>query len=97
MKLERELERLTPIPEEELQAAVDALNHFPERWEELGHEPEEQHRLLTGIVKRVYIKDDQVIAIVLRCNFGAVLGNDGLVSVNGHFAACDREALLNLR
>lgn len=96
MELERTLTRLTPIPEEELQEAVDTLSHFSERWDKTEHDPEEQHRMLRGIVERVYLRDAQIVAIVPQRSFRVVLGNEELVSSSGELTARELEAVLRL-
>jgi hypothetical protein len=45
-QLQQELERLTPIPDDELERAVAVLAHFPTRWQRLDGQPEAQSELV---------------------------------------------------
>jgi hypothetical protein len=74
-QLQRELERLTPIPDDELARAVEVLAQFPACWQRLEGQPEAQSELVGLIVKRVYIQDDKVAAMILHQNYHLVLGH----------------------
>jgi len=75
LKLQQELESLTPIPEDDLERAADLLENFTEHWEACGDDTEAQHKLVKLIVKRVYVKDDEVVAMTLRSDYHIVLGH----------------------
>jgi hypothetical protein len=75
LRLQQELESLTPIPEDDLERAADLLANFREHWEACGDDTEAQHKLVKLIVKRVYVRDDEVVAMTLRSNYHIVLGH----------------------
>ncbi|MGQ9851564.1 MAG: recombinase family protein, partial [Aggregatilineaceae bacterium] len=75
LKLQQELEALTPIPEDDLERAADLLANFKEHWEACGDDAEAQHQLVKLIVKRVYVRDRQVVAMTLRADYHIVLGH----------------------
>ena len=76
LRLQQELEELAPV-EDEMQVAADLLINFPKRWSECDGDIERQHSLVKLVVERVYVNDDQVVAITLRSNFHIVLGHNG--------------------
>lgn len=76
MKLQLELEQLTPIPDDDLQQAADLLENFKTHWERLEGDDEGRHELVKLIVERVYIQDDSVMAMTLRSNYHLVLGHN---------------------
>ena len=75
VKLQNELEQLSPIPDDELERAAEFLSNFKTYWEDLEGNPESQRDLILQIVDRVYIKGDVVEAMTLRSNYHLVLGN----------------------
>jgi hypothetical protein len=75
LKLQQELENLTPIPDDDLERAADLLENFEEHWEACHGDPEAQHRLVKLIVKRAYVRDDEVVAMTLRSDYHIVLGH----------------------
>ena len=75
LKLQQDLESLTPIPEDDLERAADLLENFAEHWEACGDDTEAQHKLVKLIVKRVYVRDDEVVAMTLRSDYHIVLGH----------------------
>ncbi len=75
LKLQQELESLTPIPEDDLERAADLLANFREHWEACGDDTEAQHKLVKLIVKRVYVRGDEVVAMTLRSDYHIVLGH----------------------
>jgi len=77
LKLQQELENLTPIPDDDLERAADILEHFEAYWDKCKGNTEEQHRLVKLIVKRVYVEDEQVVAMTLRSDYHIVLGHNG--------------------
>ena len=74
MKLQQELEQLTPIANDELERATDLLNNFKHHWKKRGDDVEEQAALIRQIVERVYVQGKLVTAITLRSNCHLVLG-----------------------
>ena len=76
IKLQLELEQLTPVPMDDLERAADLLANFQFHWEKLEGKPEAQHELLKLIVERVYVRDDKLVAMTLRSNYHLVLGHN---------------------
>jgi len=76
LKLQMEIEQLTPVSDQDFQNAVDTLREFPKHWKRLEGKEEAQHDLIKLIVERVYVKDDTVTAVTLRSNYHLVLGHD---------------------
>jgi len=76
IKLQLELEQLTPVPMDDLERAADILENFKSHWERLEGNPEGQYELLKIIVERVYVRDERVVAMTLRSNYHLVLGHN---------------------
>jgi site-specific DNA recombinase len=76
VKLQQELEQLSPIPEDDLERAADILTNFGKYWEGCKDDPEGEHRLIKLIVERVYVQDEQVVAMTLKADYHIVLGNN---------------------
>lgn len=74
LKLQQELETLTPIADDELAVAADVLENFTEHWEATGDDREAQRRLIQLIVSRVWVRGKQVVAMSLRPNYHVTLG-----------------------
>ena len=79
IKLQQELEQLTPVDNNDLDRAVDLLTNFTSHWEACGDDIEAQSALVKQIVERVYVQDEQVVAMTLHSNCHLVLGHN----VNG--------------
>jgi site-specific DNA recombinase len=75
IKLQMELEQLTPIPTNELEQAADLLTNFGKHWERLEGNPDAQHDLVALIVHRVYVQDESVVAMTLHSNYHLVLNH----------------------
>lgn len=75
VKLQQELEQLTPIPEDDLERAADILQNFAKYWANCGDDPEAQHRLIKLIIERVYVQDEEVVAMTLKADYHVVLGH----------------------
>jgi site-specific DNA recombinase len=75
IKLQMELEQLTPVPDDELEQAADLLANFKLHWERLEGDEELRHDLVKLIVERVYVQDDKVVAMTLRSNYHLVLNH----------------------
>jgi hypothetical protein len=75
IQLQQELEQYTPIPEDDLERAADLLKNFKTHWEACGDDVEAQARPMKLIVKRVYILDEEIVAMTLRSDYHVVLGH----------------------
>ena len=75
LKLQQEMEQLTPVDNNELERAVDLLNNFGSHWEACGDDTEAQSALIKQVVERVYVQDKQVVAMTLKSNCHLVLGH----------------------
>ncbi len=75
LKLQQELEQLSPV-QEELNVAADVLGNFEERWKSCDGDLEKQHQLVKLIVERAYVEDNAVVAITLKSNYHVVLGHN---------------------
>jgi hypothetical protein len=76
LRLQQELEQLSPIPDDDLVFAEGLLTNFAEYWETAKEDPEEQERLFQLILVRAWVIDNQVVEICLRPNYHVVLGLD---------------------
>lgn len=74
VKLQEELEQLTPIDTNDLEKAVDLLDNFPIYWAACNDDVETQHDLVKQIVERVYVQGEVVVAVTLKANCHLVLG-----------------------
>lgn len=74
LKLQQELEQLTPI-QDEMDTAADLLTNFKSYWDACGDDVEQQHQLVKLIVDRVYVEDDLVVALTLKADYHIVLGH----------------------
>ena len=74
VQLQQELERLTPIPDDELDEAADVLQNFAAHWDAASGDREAQKELLQLIVARVWVKGEKVVAMSLRPNYHITLG-----------------------
>jgi hypothetical protein len=102
VKLQQELESLTPIADDDLERVVDMLRNFKKHWDACHGDVEEQHKLVKLIMERIYVQDNHVAAIMLKADYHIVLGHnaneptefsiDSFVSTNGddggQFLAC---------
>lgn len=75
LQLQQELERLTPVDNDDLERAVDLLDNFTVHWNVCDADVEEQAALVRQIVERVYIQGKEVVAMTLRSNCHLVLGH----------------------
>jgi hypothetical protein len=77
LKLQQELEQLTPIPDDDLEQAANLLENFGTHWERLEVDPRAQRDLVKLIVlQRVYIDGHTVRAMTLSSDYHLVLGNN---------------------
>lgn len=75
LKLQLELEQLTPVPNDDLERAVEMLEQFSSHWDRLEGDDEGRHELIKLIVERVFVEDGKVAAMTLRSNYHLVLGH----------------------
>lgn len=76
LELQQELEKLTPVSNDELERAADLVDNFESYWEQCGDDTEAQSELVKKIVERVYVDGDDIVAITLRSNCHLVLGHN---------------------
>ena len=76
VKLQQEMEQLTPIPDDELERAADLLENFSAHWEAIAGDRKAQEALIHLIVARIWVRDEQMVAISLRPNYHITLGLD---------------------
>jgi DNA invertase Pin-like site-specific DNA recombinase len=74
LQLQQELEKLKPVPDDELELAADILSNFKYHWNLTEDDREKQEELIKLIVARVWVKDGKVVAISLRPNYHITLG-----------------------
>jgi hypothetical protein len=79
IKLQQELEQLTPVDRNDLERAADLLDNFSLHWKACGEDVEAQSALVKQIIERVYVRGNEVVAITLQSNCHLVLGHN----VNG--------------
>lgn len=76
VKLQHELERLTPV-HEDIEVAADLLANFKARFDACGEDVEAQRELVGLIVERIYVRNQQVYAITLKSDYHVVMGHNG--------------------
>lgn len=74
LRLQHELEQLTPV-QDELDQAADLLANFRTHWDDCKGDVDKQHQLIKLIVERVYVEDDVVVAMTLKSDYHIVLGH----------------------
>ncbi|MCC6613213.1 MAG: zinc ribbon domain-containing protein [Anaerolineae bacterium] len=74
VKLQQELEKLTPIPDNDLETAADLLENFEHHWRATGGDKKRQAALVQLIVARVWVRKDRVVAVSLRPNYHVAVG-----------------------
>ncbi len=74
LRLQQELEQLTPM-HDDLETAVDLLEHFGERIQACQGDVALQHQLVKLIVERAYVQGNQVVALTLKSDYHVVLGH----------------------
>ena len=75
IKLQQELEQLTPVDSNDLGRAVDLLKNFSTHWGIFGDNIDAQSEFIKQIVEQVYVQDKQVVAMTLRSNCHLVLSH----------------------
>lgn len=78
LMLQRELENLTPIPDDDLEYAADFLDNFAVYYDACAGDIEKQNKLLDTIINRVYVQDKIVVAIELKADMYIVTGKEGI-------------------
>jgi hypothetical protein len=76
VKLQQELEQLTPIPDDELEVAADVLSNFTAHWEAAKGDMKAQEELIKLVVARVWVQGDKVVGMSLRPNYHITVGLD---------------------
>lgn len=76
IKLQIELEQLTPVADDELEQAADMLENFESHWNRLKGDEEGRHELTMLIVERAYVKDDRLVTMTLQSNYHLVLNHN---------------------
>lgn len=80
--LQQKYEALRPVEHDHLTNAKGLLQNFQLYWEECNNAPEpeeERQRLIKQVVERVFVQDNQVIAISLYGSYAVVLGEVGML------------------
>ena len=78
-ELQREIELLRPVEHDNLIEAADMLENFTAYWnqcKDFDNPLEARAQLMAKIIDRIFVYDDQVIAIALHGEFGVVLGEE---------------------
>lgn len=94
-QLQREIETLRPVAYDDMMEAADLLSNFDSYWEKcaiLENPNEAKKQLLAKIVDRVFVYDQQVIAIALHGDFGVVLDENFAVPAE---VLSERSTVLN--
>ena len=76
VKLQQELEKLTPIPDDELEVAADVIENFTAHWEAAKGDMKAQQDLIQLIVARVWVQGERVVGMSLRPNYHITVGLD---------------------
>lgn len=95
VRLQQELEQLTPVPDDELERAADILNNFTTYWGQTGDDRAAQERLVKMIVARVWVRGQQVVAISLRPNYHVTVGLKSEKPTELEVDLSDRNIVLN--
>jgi hypothetical protein len=97
VRLQQELEQLTPVPEADLETAADLLENFGKHWAACKDDPEAEHRLIKLIVDRVYVQGEEVVAMTLKADYHIVLGHKAneptAISVGSPVYTCGDDGL----
>ena len=76
LKLQYQLEQLTPVPQEDLEDAANMLGAFDNQLATLNGDLEGQGKLIGNIVERIYVQDKSIAAMTLKSNCHLVLGHN---------------------
>ena len=80
IKLQQQLEELTPIPDDDLEKAANILNNFEQHWKSIAHDKQAQEKLIKMVVARVWVKDDDVMSLSLHPHFHVAIGLESTTS-----------------
>ena len=72
VQLQHELEKLTPVDNDDLEQAVDLLQNFPSHWN-MCNDSNAKRELIRRVVERVYVQGEEVVALTLHSNCHLVL------------------------
>jgi hypothetical protein len=78
-QLQQELNALRPVDYDELVEAADLLENFTTYWNacaEVDKPDEARYQLVSKIVDRVFVYNDQILGVVLHGDFAVVLGEN---------------------
>jgi hypothetical protein len=76
INLQQELEGLQPIADDDLERAAEDLREFWPRYQQCAGDIEAQHQLLSRYVERLYVREDEVVALTLKSNYHLILGHN---------------------
>jgi hypothetical protein len=79
-QLQQEYDSLRPVDYEELTEAADLLEHFRTYWDACADVPdprEARKQLVSKVIERVLVYEEEIVAIVLHGSFAVVLGENG--------------------
>ncbi len=80
-ELQREYDKLKPAANTDLlENAADLIDNFTERFEACNGDIDEQNRLISRIISRVYVEGKQVVGIMFVSDIHAVLHNGGAIA-----------------
>ncbi len=76
LRLQQELDNLTPIPTNQLEQAADMLDNFADYWQKTNKDRLLQHDLIQTIIEEVYVEGENVVGIVLRSGYFLEMGSE---------------------
>lgn len=97
-QLQQEINSLRPLDYDQLIEAADLLTNFCAYWkacDDVDRPDEARHQLVSKIVDRVYVHDNQIAGVVLHGDFAIVLGENATAPELDSGAA-EREAISQL-
>jgi hypothetical protein len=97
VKLQQELEQLTPIADNDLETAADMLANFEHHWNAFADDPKAQQQLLQLIVGRVWVKGNRVVTLSLRPNYHVTVGLESTKLTELEVSFEDRNIVRNRR
>jgi hypothetical protein len=83
-QLQDEMASLRPIDYDEITEAADLLTHFNAYWNKSAQLPQPEiarQQLVVKIIDCIFVYDQRIIALVLHGDFGIVLGENEIASV----------------
>jgi hypothetical protein len=84
-QLQLELDALRPIDYDDLIEAAEPVESFRTYWdqcEKMDRPLDARQQLLQKIVERVFVREGEVLAVVVHGDFGVVLGKDEQETAN---------------